>query len=230
VVEVYNDLDGSLVNLFQVIRDRPNDFRELLSLVPYSREDFSRSLGHDSEHDSIRRAVDFYAVLNQSISGKRLARKGDWARGRLDNLAERYFARQEGLGIIHERIKHIQIECRDALDILEEWDGPDTTFYCDPPYVLETRSKRRYYAVEPGDEYHKQLVGVLLGVQGNVVLSGYEHPVYNKLVAKGWKLDTYGSLAVMQVVQEGDQKQKRVEVVYRNPSAADKAMRRPLFY
>jgi DNA adenine methylase len=236
-VEVYNDLDSALVNLFQVLRedDSSAEFARLVDLTPYSREVFETCLSFEGIADPVRRAVAFYTVLNQSISGKRLARKGDWARGRNDNLAQRWFQRQEKLDAIHQRIRHVQIECRDALDILQEWDTPETTFYCDPPYILETRSKKRYYAVEPGDAYHDQLVDVLLQVRGNVVLSGYDHPTYFRLVEEGgWWTDIYGATAAMAVVQAGESKSrdkdaKRVEVVYRNPQCLDKGVRNPLF-
>lgn len=228
-VEVYNDLDGALVNLFTVLRETPGEFLRMAALVPYSREQFEQCLSFDGIADPLHRAVAFYTVINQSISGKRLARKGDWSRGRLDNLAERWFDRIDGLPEVVNRIRSVQIESRDALDILQEWDTPDTTFYCDPPYVLETRSKRKYYAVEPGDDYHKQLVDVLLQVEGNVVLSGYDHPVYARLVDEGWWTDAYGARAVMEVVQKGGVKQRRTEIVYRNRQAADSAIKRPLF-
>jgi DNA adenine methylase len=236
-VEVYNDLDGALVNLFETLRevDSAVEFQRLLDLTPYSRETFESCLSFEGIADPVRRAVAFYTVLNQSISGKRLASKGDWSRGRTDNLAARWFHRQGKLGAIHDRIRNVQIECRDALDILQEWDTPDTTFYCDPPYILDTRRGKRYYAVEPGDEYHNELVDVLLRVQGNVVLSGYDHPTYFRLIKEGdWWTDLYGANATMAVVQAGESKSKdrsdrRVEIVYRNPQACEVGVRRPLF-
>lgn len=230
-VEVYNDLDSALVNLFEVVRgdDSFDEFKRLVDYTPYSREEFERCLSFDGIADPVRRAVAFYTVINQSISGKRLARRGDWARGRMDNLADRWFQRHEKLGLIHERVKHVQIECRDALDILQEWDTEDTTFYCDPPYILDTRSQQKYYAVEPGDEYHNRLVDVLLGVRGCVVLSGYDHPIYLRLLTEGWWTDTYGAKAAMEVGQKGSTKQKRVEIVYRNRPATIAGVRVPLW-
>lgn len=230
-VEVYNDLDGALVNLFNVVREEESfqRFQRLLDYTPYSREQFESCLTFEGISDPVNRAVAFYTVINQSISGKRLARKGDWARGRLDNLAERWFERHTKLDWIHARIKYVQIECRDALDILQEWDTKDTTFYCDPPYILDTRSQKKYYAVEPGDEYHHQLVDVLLQCQGNVVLSGYDHPIYHRLSEAGWWTDEYGAKASMEVTKEGGQKRKRVEIVYRNQQACEYAIRSPLF-
>lgn len=236
VVEVYNDLDSSLVNLFECLRsdDTADELIRLLDLTPYSREVFENCLSFDGIADPVRRAAAFYTVLNQSISGKRLASKGDWSRGRNENLAKRWFQRQEPLSAIHDRIRHVQIECRDALDILQEWDTEQTTFYCDPPYILETRRAKRYYAVEPGDEYHRELVDVLLRVRGNVVLSGYDHSIYHRLIQEGWWTDVYGANATMQVVQKGESKAKdrtdrRLEVVYRNPQACEQGVKVPLF-
>lgn len=228
-VEVYNDLDSALVNLFGVVRDQGEELYGYLSRVPYSREEFERCLGFGGITDPLRRAAAFYTVINQSISGKRLASKGDWARGRLDNLADRWVDRIEGLREVVERLRSVQIESRDALDILKEWDGGDVTFYCDPPYILDTRSKRKYYAVEPGDDYHHALVDVLLEVQGAVVLSGYNHPIYKRLLDEGWWADTYGARAVMEVVQQGGEKKERTEIVFRNEMACRWAVKRPLW-
>jgi DNA adenine methylase len=147
----------------------------------------------------------------------------------MDNLAMRWVDRIDTLGAVVERVRNVQIECRDALDVLQEWDGDDVTFYCDPPYVLDTRANRKYYAVEPGDDYHNTLVEVLLGVQGAVVLSGYNHPIYKRLLDEGWWCDTYGTLAVMEVVQQGGEKQERVEMVFRNERACRYAIARPIW-
>lgn len=229
-VEVYNDLDHSLVNLFHVVRDDRlfDTFAETLAWTPYSRENFEVSLGFEDEQNMVLAAVKFYTVLNQSISGKRLARNADWARAKSDNLASRWVLRQEKLGWIHDRLRHVQIECRDALDILQEWDSDSTVFYCDPPYVLGTRTNRKYYAVEPGDEYHKELVAVLQSVRGSVVLSGYDHPIYNVLTEAGWIADSYKTNAMMTIVEQDAVRDGRREVVWRNPRAFEYGIRVPL--
>lgn len=231
-IEVYNDLDRELVNLFTVLRDEDSykRFRRIVALMPYSRAEFNRCLGFDGEPDAVARAVQFYVVLNQSVSGKRLATTGDWSRNRTINNADRWFARQEGLVAVHERIRHVQIECRDAIDILRQWDTPDTTFYCDPPYVLETRGNNKYYAVEPGDEWHYDLIAVLAEIKGCVVLSGYDHPIYRQLSAIGWYTDTYRQDTTMDLAESAEGRvRRRVEVVYRNERAADYGIKRPLF-
>ena len=231
-IEVYNDLDEQLVNLFRVLRhdDMYGEFRRRVALVPYSRSEFVRSLEFGGRSDEVDRAVDFYTMLNQSVSGKRLAGPGDWSRNRTVNNADGWFRRQDTLGDVVERVRTVQLECRDGIDVVKEWDGSDTTFYCDPPYVLDTRGGNRYYAVEPGDDYHRDLVQCLVEARGGVVLSGYAHPVYYPLIRHGWSTDTFGQTTTMDIAESFKGKvRQRVEVVYRNRVAFESSIQRPLF-
>lgn len=231
-IEVYNDADESLVNLFRVLRDDTAyaTFRRRIALLPYSRSEYERSLGFDSEDDPVAKAVAFYTVLNQSVSGKRLAGRGDWSKNRTINNADRWFARQNTLVAVVERIRNVQVECRDAIEVISQWDTPETTFYCDPPYVLDSRAGNKYYAVEPGDEWHESLVDKLLTVEGAVVLSGYTHPIYTRLTDAGWYTDSYSQTTTMDIADSLKGTVKgRVEVVWRNPRAAEYAICRPLF-
>ena len=45
------------------------------------------------------------------------------------------------------------------------------------------------------DEQHKELVDTLIGIKGKVVLSGYDHPIYNKLLDNGWSKVVLGEYA-----------------------------------
>ncbi|MFG8489773.1 DNA adenine methylase, partial [Pseudomonas aeruginosa] len=41
--EIYNDLDGDVVNLFRVARDHGEELRQALALTPFAREEFEAS-------------------------------------------------------------------------------------------------------------------------------------------------------------------------------------------
>ena len=41
-VETVNDLDSDIVNLFDVLRNHPEELKRVLSLTPYSREEYDR--------------------------------------------------------------------------------------------------------------------------------------------------------------------------------------------
>ncbi|MEN6371910.1 MAG: DNA adenine methylase, partial [Armatimonadota bacterium] len=71
-IEVYNDLDSGLVNLFRVLRD-PEKFGKLyhyISLTPYSREEYlqCREL-LDESSDEIVQAYRWYVVARSSFGG-----------------------------------------------------------------------------------------------------------------------------------------------------------------
>lgn len=65
--------------------------------------------------------------------------------------------------------------------------------HLDPPYVHDTRSSSTEYENEMSDEEHEKFVNMLLNGKGKFLVSGYEHPIYDKLVDNGWNLYKYNS-------------------------------------
>ncbi len=235
-VEVYNDLNDDIINLFRVVRSPMSGplFEAMVDATLYSRAEFERAIdiiNNPPEHSSsTERAWATFVIHNQGISGKLHRSYGNWARSREGNInTKRWWGKYDRISQIRHRFEHVQIESKDALDVIEAWDSPQTTFYLDPPYVLETRGQRAYYAFEQPVEHHERLVEILLAVEGCVVLSGYEHPVYDPLAADGWVKDAYSKSAVMTVAQQGETKPGRVEVVWRNPRCQDHGAQMPLF-
>lgn len=74
--------------------------------------------------------------------------------------------------------------------MIKTYDTVETLFYCDPPYVLETRKSGKYKHEMSLDD-HRELVALLLKVKGKVILSGYRHPVYEPLEQAGWQRRDY---------------------------------------
>lgn len=233
--EIYNDLDGDVVNLFRVLRS-PDAHRliELLELTPFARAEFELSyavtddpmerarrlivrsfmgFGSDGHNREIR--TGFRAASNRS--GTTSAH--DWA-----NLRESY-------RFLVTRLDGVVIENRPAAQIMRQHDGPATLHYVDPPYMPETRSKKsrrgkiRYhaYAHEMSSEDHAELLDVLRGLEGYVILSGYRSALYDAALT-GWTRKETEALA--------DGARKRTEVLWINPQAAHALDRRglPLFH
>ena len=72
-VNVYNDIDGELVNLFLVVRDSPDEFVERFNLILYSRGLYYRWLQEEQEgcwpENPVERAARFYFIMRSSFSG-----------------------------------------------------------------------------------------------------------------------------------------------------------------
>jgi DNA adenine methylase len=199
-IETYNDLDKDVVHFFRVIRD-PTKLQELLrqlELTPYSREE--RTLAHLSLHrpesedlDEIERARRFFVLARQSTRGQvqfQGSPLGIWkftrdalSRGMAGTVSSWQHG-IDGLAAIAARFRTIQVENYPAIRIIELYDTPDTLFYCDPPYVQDTREtshRRRDYTNEMSDDDHRDLAAALHKIEGRAAISGFPSQLYDEL-------------------------------------------------
>lgn len=215
--EVYNDLDGEIVNLFRVLRN-PSQARELtrlVSLTPYAREEFEESaiLAGDPVEQARRTLV--RAGMGYSTGAMR-----PYGTGFRGNVARQYTTPADDwraypatLDAAAERLRGVVIEHRPALDVIQQYDGPDVLFYVDPPYVFETRNARnagQTYRHEMTDDQHRELAAVLRSVRGMVVLSGYSCQLYS---------DLYQDWTSEQRQSRADGAQPRTETLWVNTKA-----------
>lgn len=190
-IEVYNDLDEGLVNFWRVVRDWPkfNELQHRIKLTPYSRQEFEEAKTNwASQTDEIDRAFQWFLVARMSFSGDFNAgwsHSVGMSRRGMAGAVSRYLSAIEMLPAVHLRFMRVQIEHSDFRMILRRYDSPDTLFYCDPPYIQETRKSTRY-RVEMTNTDHEEMVSMLLGLKGKAVLSGYRHPIYEPLETAGW--------------------------------------------
>jgi DNA adenine methylase len=80
-VETYNDVDGDVVVFFGVLREQPDELVRLLSLTPFSREEFYLSLKNgNGTVDRLERARRFFVRARQVRTGlAQTATLGRWA-------------------------------------------------------------------------------------------------------------------------------------------------------
>lgn len=212
-VEVYNDLYEELTRFFRVLRDNGSELQRRLQLSPYSEADFlADQPGTDDEIELARR---FFARFRQSIGGRGAAFSYSLHRSRrgLADVVSGYLsAIDEELPKIVERLRGVQILCRDAIEVIQKWDSGDTLFYCDPPYPHRTRESTSVYACEMSDEDHRRLAGVLNSCKGRVILSGYPSDLYDELY-QGW---SQVSFDIANHAAGGESKSRKTEVLWMN--------------
>lgn len=178
-IETYNDIDGEVVNFFRVLREQTEDLISIIRLTPYSREEFTNSIrGDRTTISSVERARRFYIRVRQSrLALAQTATPGRWNFCVNKNISvPRWKGGIEGLEKVADRILKVQIENRPSIEVIKRYDSPDTVFYCDPPYLHETRRSPKAYGFEMTDQDHEELSAVLLGAKGKVALSGYRCP------------------------------------------------------
>jgi DNA adenine methylase len=187
-VEVYNDINGDIVNFFRVLRDpeKSKRLQELLCLTPYSREEwiFCRDSLNDAGIDDVERARRFFVKIRQSFNGKGETWGYDVRGNRGITRNQAFYKIINCFPEFHERIRNIQVENDDFEKVIRRYDTPDTFFFCDPPYI-GNRVGTEF--LEMPVEDHERLVEVLLSIEGKAMLCGYENEIYKVLERRGWK-------------------------------------------
>jgi len=214
--EVYNDLDQDAVNLFQVLRsDRADALIAALRLTPFCDVEFFAA--YDQCDDPVERARRLIVRSFMGFGSNACHRKSGF---RSNNNrsgttpAHDWVNYPDALSATVERLRGVVILNRDAMNVMERHDGPDTLHYVDPPYVPETRDKGSDYRHELSNEDHSALLEFLCGLQGKVVLSGYPCPSYD-VALHGWRRVERKALA--------DGSRARTEVLWMNftPTPSD---------
>ena len=125
-VEVLNDMDDRIVNLFRVLQDRERfeELRHRVMWTPYARAEFGRALDilKTGTDDPVERAWAFFVALNQGFGGK-ASTIGDWGRtfvssGGMADTTNRWIMRQTMMDAWRWRLVRCQIDNRDALAAL----------------------------------------------------------------------------------------------------------------
>lgn len=194
-IETINDMDDNVVNLFQVARDCPEELARVISLTPWSRTEYRKSYEPVTEM-GVEKARRFLVRMWQGIGAKSSDKTG-WrknVKGVNGNVPRFHISLPDNILEVTERLKHfngskiVQIENKDAFELIQRHNTPDTLIYADPPYVLGTRSGR-IYKHEFTTEDHVRLLNLLVNHQGPVVLSGYGCELYDDMLT-GWRRHT----------------------------------------
>lgn len=208
-IETINDLDGNVVNLFECIRKDPERLAREIYLTPYARQTYEDAYKLAPRND-FERARNFYIRCNMGHGFRTTGEKVGWkndVQGRERAYAANCWCKlPDEIIAAAERLRGVQIENKEATDVIQRFNFPNVLVYCDPPYVLETRHGKQYRH-EMNDIDHKKLLDVLLKHKGPVILSGYETELYNYML-KGWHKEK--AVAYSQVCS------KKEEIIWMN--------------
>lgn len=205
VSEVINDLDGMLANFWVVVQSQVffPEFIRNVSCIPFSETHFnwhkttydllmqSKDTLTQIQQDRLGAAISFFVTARMSHLGQCkqfAALSRTRTRRGMNEQASAWWSAVDYLDYIHQRLRGVVILNRCALNVIHTQDGEDTFFYCDPPYVHETRRSRNNYDVfEMSDEQHEDLLNRLSGIRGKFMLSGYRNEMYDSYAKRfGW--------------------------------------------
>jgi len=207
-IETVNDLDDDIYNLFTVIRTGQKELERATMLTPYSRTEYNNAFLHPSS-DPVEKARLFLIKSLQS-HGFRSTEKSGWKndiQGRESAYAVKHWNEiPEIISQVAERLKQVQVEHMDAIDLIKRFNFESVFMYIDPPYLLDTRT-RKQYKHEMEDADHVRLLETLLQTKAKIMLSGYDSDMYNDYLKK-WNKSKFDATA--------EHGLKRTEILWSN--------------
>ena len=216
-VEVYNDADGDVCNVFAVLQDLDacKKLLWLLEHTPNSREQYEicRAVLTDPNQDRVRRAWAFLVCGNIGFSGhpsiKHAWIRPQWGKQSLLKLPHKIIRWRD-------RFRQVYLENLTWQEVIEKYDGPDTLFLADPPYLPEVLrcSKDNYYIHTMSMQDHIELIERLRRIEGRAILCGYAHPLYTESLFH-WRHITFPTRAMMGG-NRGDERIERIWLNYRD--------------
>lgn len=166
-VEVINDIDKELINLFKMIKYHAPEIERMLEYHFSGRDMFEEYKNCTLEYlTEINRAVRFLYLISQSFGG----RGGHYGYGTNSRPAPQIFYKNV-LGDLKERLRNTYVENLNFEKIIDKYDREYSLFFCDPPYFETTGYSNKF-----GEEDHLLLRDKLKKLKGKFILTINNHP------------------------------------------------------
>lgn len=177
-VEVLNDVNGDLVNLYRVVQHHLEEFVRQFKWALSSRQVFKWPQETRPETlTDIQRAARFYYLQQSAFGGRVDGQSYGTATTQPPGL--NLLRIEESLSAAHLRLSNTYIEHLTWQDCFRRYDRPHTLFYCDPPY-WQTEG----YGVPFGFEQYEQMAEVLGQIKGKAIVSLNDHPDIRRVFSR----------------------------------------------
>lgn len=185
-VEVINDTNKELINFYRCTKSKFDELQALIQETLHSRKEFDHAkiiYNNPDLFTDVKRAWAVHVLATQSFVAKL---DSTFATSMKENdVSIKIHYRREGfVKEFANRLERVQIECADALYVINARDRDFTFFYCDPPYIDTNCGHYKGYTLY---EY-ENLLKKLSGIKGKFLLSSFQTPILQQYVGEfGWK-------------------------------------------
>lgn len=218
-IEVINDIDSEIVNLFEQLRDNHEALCNKIELTPYAEQELINARIKTNGLNNLERARRFLVQSMMAINGVFGEERGgfsysdSYSRNGHDARVNRWNNLPDRLKHVVSRLKSIRIENRDARKLLKKYlNRPATLVYLDPPYLGD---RTNGYSKDANDEaFHKELLELSNNAKCMIFISGYANELYDLILTekRGWSKKTIETTTR----DSKGQSHNRTEVVWMN--------------
>ena len=197
-VEVLNDINGELVNLYKVVQHHFDEFIRQFDYLLTSRTTFSmaQSVPPHTLTD-VQRAARFYYLQHNAFGGK--VDNQTFGIATTSKAFNAHTVRSK-LQAAQQRLGGVYIEQLTWQNCIKRYDRPHTFFYADPPYW-----QAEGYGVGFAFDEYVQLAHSMSNMAGKMLLSINDHPDI-RTVFKGFNIREIETTYTVGTHGRGDKK------------------------
>lgn len=208
-VEVLNDTNKELINFYRVLKCEPDKLQDEIRQTLYSRSTFNDAWAiYNYSHlfPELKRAWALWVLSIQGFSGQL---SSSWGYDRINNSPVKRMNNRRGeLETVAKRLSNVQIECTDAIRVIESRDTETSFFYVDPPYF---NSDCGHYDGYTKNDFN-DLLECLENIEGKFLLSSYPSDIVKEYTKKnGWY-----TITKEMNIDAGNSSRKKIEVLTAN--------------
>lgn len=193
-IEIINDIDNEIVNLFEQLRDNHKNLCHAVLMTPYAEQELINARTRRENISDLERARRFLVQSMMAINGVFGEAQGgfsysdSYSRNGHDARVNRWNNLPERLELVVERLKSVRIENKDARKLLKRYiDRPATLIYLDPPYFSD---RVKGYGSDAIDiDFHIELLELVNKAKSMIFISGYHSELYDFFLSAdmGWE-------------------------------------------
>jgi DNA adenine methylase len=184
--EIVNDVNGELVNLYRQIQTNCKELQREIQGTPHSRNKHKDAwVIYQNPHlfTEVKRAWAVWVLANMGFSSQL---SGSFGTSVKNNAQPRKIANKRVTfgEPFRDRLSLTTIECRDAVQVIEQYDTPETFHYCDPPYHNSDCGPYSGYT----EADFERLLKALSNAKGKFLLSSYPSEILDRYIEQnGWR-------------------------------------------
>ena len=182
-VEVINDINGELVNLYRIVQHHLEEFVRQFKWALSSRQMFAwQQMTRPETLTDIQRAARFFYLQQLAFGGK--VQGQSWGTATTAPAGLNLLRLEETLSAAHVRLYGVHVENMPWETCIDRYDRAHTFFYLDPPY-WETEG----YGVPFEFDQYVRMASRASSVKGKVMISLNDHPEIRR-VFQGLHIET----------------------------------------
>jgi Site-specific DNA methylase len=208
--EVINDINGEISNFYRVMKSEFESLQKMIQSTLHSRDIYRRAgvvYKNPDMFNQIERAWAVWVMANMSFGA---SLSNSFGYDRSGTTAKKIHNKRDQFSDVYTtRLERVQIECDDALRIIDRFDEPEVFFYCDPPYP---DSDQGHYDGYSNDDF-RALLTRLEQIKGLFLLSSYRNKHLTEFIERnGW----YSFELEKNMPMSKDNRGKKIEVLTAN--------------